>query len=323
MSNARSRRGAVRALLAAIMSPSPIPAPSMSPIRYKQLDVFAARHGGGNPLGVVVDAQGWSDSRMQRFAHWTNLVETTFLMPPRVDGADYRARIYTPTKEIPFAGHPTIGSAHAALDAGLVTPDAAGIVWQECGAGVLPIRVEGDGPTRELFVQSPKARIVGDASRGGETLSAVLYGVKLGALAPACVEGGRRWWVAEFADESVLRGWRPDHAAIRALALATDTLGLCVFARSAKGLAVRAFPAGVGIVEDPASGAANGLIAAYVAERDTTGALAKGYVVSQGREVGHDARIIIRIDGDAVWVGGRTNTIIDGHVDWQEWEPAA
>ncbi|WP_448097916.1 PhzF family phenazine biosynthesis protein [Luteibacter yeojuensis] len=290
----------------------------MPSIRYKQLDVFAARHGGGNPLGVVVDAENWSDRRMQRFAHWTNLVETTFLMPARAEGAGYRARIFTPTKEIPFAGHPTIGSAHAALDAGLVAPDAAGIIWQECGAGVLPIRIEGRDEQRELFVQSPKARIVGDASCGGETLSAVLYGVKPGALPPACVEGGRRWWVAEFADEAELRGWRPDHAAIRALALATDTLGLCVFARSVEGLAVRAFPAGVGIVEDPASGAANGLIAAYVAARDTTGSLARGYVVSQGREVGHDARIIIRIDGDAVWVGGRTNTIIDGHVDWQD-----
>src|SRR4051812_21179399 len=172
--------------------PPPLPARPMSPIRYKQLDVFAARHGGGNPLGVVIDAEGWSDERMQRFAHWTNLVETTFLMPARAEGADYRARIFTPTKEIPFAGHPTIGSAHAALDAGLVKPDAAGVIWQECGAGVLPIRVEGTGRDRELFVQSPRARVVGDASCGGETLSAVLYGVQLGALAPACVAGGRR-----------------------------------------------------------------------------------------------------------------------------------
>ena len=296
----------------------PLLAPPMSSIRYKQLDVFAARHGGGNPLGVVVEADGWSDARMQRFAHWTNLVETTFLLPPREAKADYRVRIFTPSKEIPFAGHPTIGSAHAALDAGLVRPGADGIVWQECGAGVLPILVEGEGPGRELFVQSPKARIVGDGSCGGETLSSVLYGVRLGTLPPACVEGGRRWWVAEFADEAELRTWRPDHSAIRALALSTDTLGLCVFARSAEGLAVRAFPAGVGIVEDPASGAANGLIAAYVAARDTTGTLARGYIVSQGREVGHDARIIIRIDGDAVWVGGRTNTIIDGMVDWQD-----
>ncbi len=294
------------------------PVPRMPSIRYKQLDVFAARRGGGNPLGVVVDAQDWSDAAMQRFAHWTNLVETTFLLPARAAGADYRARIFTPTKEIPFAGHPTIGSAHAALDAGLVTPDAAGVIWQECGAGVLPIRVEGQGADRELFVQSPKARIVGDASHGGEALSSVLYGIQPGVLPPACVEGGRRWWVAEFADETALRAWRPDHAAIRALALATDTLGLCVFARSAEGLAVRAFPAGVGIVEDPASGAANGLIAAYVAERDRTGQLAQGYIVSQGREIGHDARLIIRIDGEAIWVGGRTNTIVDGHVDWTD-----
>lgn len=287
-------------------------------IRYKQLDVFAARHGGGNPLGVVIDADGWSDARMQRFAHWTNLVETTFLLPSTADKADYRARIFTPSKEIPFAGHPTIGSAHAALDAGLIRPGADGIVWQECGAGVLPILVEGEGPSRELFVQAPRARVVRDAACGGETLSSVLYGIRLGALPPVCVEGGRRWWVAEFADEADLRAWHPDHAAIRALALATDTLGLCVFARSPEGLAVRAFPAGVGIVEDPASGAANGLIAAYVATHDTSGTLSRGYVVSQGREVGHDARIIIRIDGEDVWVGGRTNTIVDGTVDWRD-----
>ncbi|TCV93234.1 PhzF family phenazine biosynthesis protein [Luteibacter rhizovicinus] len=288
----------------------------MSLIRYMQLDVFAARMGGGNPLGVVVDAAGWTDDQMQRFAHWTNLVETTFLLPATDPRASYRVRIFTPTREIAFAGHPTVGSAHAALDSGLIVADGDGLVWQECGAGTLPIRVEGQGSGRELFVQAPKAHVLSEGGDAEGRLAGVLGATVAGALPPAFVEGGRRWWIAEFADEAALRAWQPDHAAIAALAKASDSLGLCVFARSGSGIAVRAFPAGVGIVEDPASGAANGLIAAYIAHAEPQGPLARGYEVSQGREVGHDARILIRIDGDAVWVGGRTNTVIDGHVHW-------
>jgi len=290
----------------------------MPPIRYQQLDVFAARPGGGNQLGVVVDAEGWTDDAMQAFARWTNLVETTFLMPPTQPGASYRARIFTPRKEIPFAGHPTIGSAHAALDAGLCRPGADGLLYQECGAGVLPIRVENHDGKRVLFVQAPPARVV-PAPIGLSALRDVLHGIQTGPLPAAFVEGGRRWWVAEFASEASLRQWHPDHAAIGMLARDTDSLGLCVFARSNEPgveLAVRAFPSGVDIVEDPASGAANGLIAAYIAHAEPAGALARGYRVSQGREVGHDASITVRIDGASIWVGGQTNTIIDGTVDW-------
>jgi PhzF family phenazine biosynthesis protein len=290
----------------------------MPQIRYQQLDVFAARPGGGNQLGVVIDAEGWTDDAMQAFARWTNLVETTFLMPPTQPGASYRARIFTPRKEIPFAGHPTIGSAHAALDAGLCRPAVDGLLHQECAAGVLPIRVENHGGKRVLFVQAPPARVV-PAPIGLSALRDVLHGIQTGRLPPAFVEGGRRWWVAEFSDEANLRQWHPDHAAIGMLARDTDSLGLCVFARSSEPgveLAVRAFPSGVDIVEDPASGAANGLIAAYIAHAEPTGPLARGYRVSQGREVGHDASITVRIDGASIWVGGHTNTIIDGTVDW-------
>jgi PhzF family phenazine biosynthesis protein len=291
----------------------------MQTLRYLQLDVFPARPGGGNPLGVVVDARGWSAADMQRFAAWTNLVETTFLLPADNAAANYRLRIFTPTSEIPFAGHPTIGSAHAALDAGFAQARDGQLI-QECGAGLLPIRVDGSGPTRDLFVQAPRARVVGAGIDALALVRAALGDRALGALPPACVEGGRRWWVAELADENAVRGWRPDHAAILALAKADDCLGLCVFARCASqdcDLVVRAFPAGVGIIEDPASGAANGLIAAYIALREADGALARGYRVSQGREMGHDAAITIRIEADgAVWVGGRTNTVVDGMLNW-------
>ena len=298
-------------------------------VRFLQVDVFAERAGGGNPLGVVFGADAWSDADMQRFAAWTNLVETTFVLAPHDARASYRLRIFTPSKEIPFAGHPTIGSAHAALEIGRVTPRAGELI-QECGAGQLPIRVEGEGARQRLYVQAPAARVL-RMGADDPLLRAVLVDTRLGALPPAFVEGGRRWWVAEFADEASLRAWKPDHAAILALARAGDSLGLCCFARASSSetakagrdescpydVVVRAFPAGVGIVEDPASGAANGLIAAYIAQREPRGPLARGYRVSQGREMGHDATIEVRIDvrdgGDAVvWVGGRSHTIIDG-----------
>jgi len=290
----------------------------MASLRYLHLDVFAATLGGGNHLGVVIGADGWSDQAMQRFARWTALVETTFLLPPTDPKASYRVRIFTPHKEIPFAGHPSIGSAHAVLACGLAeTRD--GLLWQECGAGVLPIRVEGNGPGRELLLQSPGERVLDTGPAAHPLLPAALAGIELGTLPPALVDGGRRWWLAEVADEASLRAWQPDHAAIGALAQASDSMGLCAFARSGHPdyqLVVRALPAGVGIVEDPASGAANGLIAAYIVHAEPHGMLARGYQVSQGREIGHDARLIVRIDGTSIWVGGRSHTVVDGTLEW-------
>jgi PhzF family phenazine biosynthesis protein len=291
----------------------------MTLLRYLHLDVFAATLGGGNHLGVVIGADDWSDAAMQRFARWTALVETTFLLPPTDPKASYRVRIFTPNKEIPFAGHPSIGSAHAALACGLAEA-RDGLLWQECGAGVLPIRVEGNGASRELLLQSPGERVLETGHAAHPLLPAALIGIELGTLPPALVDGGRRWWLAEVADEACLRAWQPDHAAIGALARASDSMGLCVFARSNHPhyrLVVRAFPAGVGIVEDPASGAANGLIAAYIAHAEPHGTLARGYQVSQGREIGHDARLIVQIDGSSIWVGGRSHTVIDGALDWE------
>lgn len=288
----------------------------MSRLTFLQLDVFPASRGGGNPLGVVHGAAQWSTATMQRFAAWTNLVETTFLMPTRMEDANYRLRIFTPKREIAFAGHPSIGSAHAALELGLVS-ESDGLA-QDCDAGVLPLRVEGNGAARRIFVQAPRARVLQRGLDAEPGLASLLRGLPLGALQPAFVEGGRRWWVAEIADEGALRGWHPDHAAIAALAHATDSLGLTLFARSGSqdfDLVVRAFPAGVGIAEDPASGAANGLIAAYLAEYGDVNE--RRFRVSQGREIGHDAAIHLDIADDGnVWVGGRTETIVRGELFW-------
>ncbi|MEO7431231.1 MAG: PhzF family phenazine biosynthesis protein [Dokdonella sp.] len=295
---------------------------------YLQVDVFSHSAGGGNPLGVVVDPQGWSDGDMQTFAAWTGLVETTFVFAPSNPDASYLLRIFTPTREIPFAGHPTIGSAHAVLETQFAPLRDGGLV-QECRAGLLPIRVEHDARIQQLFVQAPPARVIREGTDGEPLLKTLLNDIEPGALPPAFVEGGRRWWVTEFATEAALRAWAPDHATIAELARTTDCLGLCAFARAARttdddpgyDLVVRAFPAGVGIVEDPASGAANGLIAAWIGLREPNGPLARGYRVSQGREIGRDASIVIRIDGQHVWVGGRSHTIVRGTTEWPASDP--
>lgn len=290
----------------------------MSTLRYLHLDVFAASHGGGNHLGVVIGADDWSGAAMQRFARWTNLVETTFLLPPGDPATSYRVRIFTPHKEIAFAGHPSVGSAHAALLCGLAQP-VDGLLWQECGAGTLPIRVEGTGAQRRLLLKSPGERVLRGDPESQALLAAALAGINAGMLPPALVDGGRRWWLAEVESEAALRAWQPDHSAIGALAHASGSMGLCAFARSTHPgyqLVVRAFPAGVGIIEDPASGAANGLIAAYIAQAEPQGPLASGYVVSQGREIGHDAELVAHIVDGSVWVGGRSHVIVDGALHW-------
>ena len=147
---------------------------------YYQLDVFSHRPGGGNPLGVVVGADDWSDAAMQAFAKWTDIVETTFLLRPTAAEASYRLRIFMPDKEIAFAGHPSIGSAHVALLSGFAQA-RDGILIQECQAGLLPVRLEGEGDARRLFIQAPAARIVHTGIK-----------VSCSAGSPASSAGGRR-----------------------------------------------------------------------------------------------------------------------------------
>jgi len=292
-----------------------------SAAHFFQVDVFTSRAGGGNPLGVVIGAQGWSSERMQAFAAWANLVETTFLLPSDQASADYRLRIFTPQREIAFAGHPSIGSAHVALQSGFARAHA-GSLSQDCLAGLLPLRVDGEGTNQRIYVQTPRAEITPNSPDALASLMALLHGLPLANRAPALVAGGRRWWLAEVASEAALRAFQADHRAIAALAQASDSLGLCLFARSADAafeLVVRAFPCGVGIDEDPASGAANGLIAAYLRAIEPDGPLATGYRVSQGRELGRDARIDVQYDAHGVsWIGGQTCSVISGRLDFPD-----
>jgi PhzF family phenazine biosynthesis protein len=285
--------------------------------RFAQVDVFSPAPGRGNPLAVVqADAQ-LDEATMQAMAAWFDFAETTFLLPPTQAGADYRLRIFTARQEIAFAGHPSIGSAFAAVALGVLPRPASGRLRQECKAGVLPLRLEEEG---RAWVQVPRSRRIAPPPVAGRLLRAALGDRRLGGTPPSLVEGGRRWWLAELADEGQVRRMQPDEAAILALARATDSLGLCVFARTPGGetdLVVRAFPLGVGLREDPASGAANAAIAAFLEESQALGALGRRFQVSQGREMGRDARLSLEIDAEQqVWVGGQCHLVVDGRVHW-------
>lgn len=292
--------------------------------RYLQVDVFADRPGVGNPLGVVLDAEGLDEAAMQAIARWTRLPETTFVFP--ADGADasYRFRIFSARREVPFAGHPSVGTAHAVLDADLALP-RDGLLIQDGTAGKLPLRVRGEGGARTIAVRTPRARVEDVARADDARLVDALRGLPLGTLPPVCMDGGRRWWLAELADEAALRAATPDWDAVAALAAATGTMGLCVYARSAVGtaaggghdLAVRAWVGGMGRFEDAASGAANATLAAWLAESDALPGRDGRYVVSQGREVGFDAHITLEVDAEGeVWSGGRVQTVVDGEMRW-------
>lgn len=287
--------------------------------RFYQVDVFSALAGMGNPLAVVLDPEGLDDGQMQAIATWANLAETTFVLPPTQPEANYRVRIFTTRQEIAFAGHPSIGTAHALLAAGLAVPDS-GLLMQECRAGLLPIRCKDSTGARTLSVRVPRSRIVRYAGADDDAVWKALAGRALGPLTPGLVEGGRRWWLAELADEHAVRSMQPDLAAIRVLAEQSQSLGLCVFARTpgrAHDLVVRAFPLGVGIAEDPASGAANAAIAAFLEEAEALGELGNSYVVSQGREMARDAQLLVQVDVERnVWVGGQCQTVIRGEIRW-------
>ncbi len=275
--------------------------------RWLQLDVFSDRLFAGNPLAVVLDAAALDAAQMQRIACWTNLSETAFLLPPTQLAADYRVRIFTPRQELPFAGHPSVGSAYAALQAGVVHADKTELV-QQCAAGLLPVRVDGHGPSRRIHVQAPAARVTQCGSDTAERLAAALQ-MKFAANSVHKVVNGPHWLVCNLDHASAVRALRPDMLALAALCMDLAVVGACVFGHEYDGtaaMAVRAFCPADGIPEDPVTGSANAAIAACL---QTTGALSaygQRYHASQGREVGRNGYVEVNVDGatGAVSIGG-------------------
>lgn len=282
---------------------------------YVVVDVFTTQPLLGNPVAVVLDAEGLNDADMQSIARWTNLSETTFLLPPTDPGASYRLRIFTPRSELPFAGHPTLGSAHAALEAGRVTP-RDGVLVQECGQGLIRIAVEVEGENRRLALDLPAAMVTPLSAEDADELEAIIGAPVDREAVPAIIDVGAVWVVAQLEDAEALLALKPDFARSARFERRLGVTGLSLFGKHSAGdaaIEVRSFAPSCGVDEDPVCGSGNGSIAVF---RNANGAFPNdgaSYVATQGRQVGRDGRIAVTIDAEGrVAIGGNCVTVVQG-----------
>lgn len=270
----------------------------MRALPFKQVDVFTATPFLGNPVAVVIGADTLQPVTMQRIAAWTNLSETTFLLKPSAAQADYRLRIFTPRQELPFAGHPTIGSAHAALESGFVKA-SNGRLRQECGAGVLDLVLDH----RRIYVRAPRPKL--------SPAAVPLFGVSRALR----VDVGPVWVVVDLGDASAVDALSPDLAAIGELSNSLNATGITVFGRTGNTehpIHVRSFAPAHGIPEDPVCGSGNVSVAAFLRETGLLGEFGGSYTARQGMQVGRDGRVRVRVSPDAIEIGGDAITCVDG-----------
>lgn len=285
------------------MTHAPSPAARRRP--FAQVDVFTTEPYRGNPLAVVGEAGDLTGEQMQRFANWTNLSETTFLLPPADPSADYRVRIFTGNEELPFAGHPTLGSAHAWLEAGGVARQE-GVLVQECGAGLVRVRHDGG----RLAFAAPPLTCFGPVSEDDMAIIAAGLGLPRHALLDASWLVNGPEWIGVLLDsaEQVL-ALRPDYAALEGL-----TVGVIgPYSRGAEAsFEVRTFIPGEAAAEDPVTGSFNAGAAQWLIG---SGRAPTSYVASQGTALGRMGRVHIDAVGDDIWVGGSAVTCIRGAAD--------
>lgn len=276
----------------------------MTDRRFSQLDVFTTVPLRGNPLAVVHDAQGLTDAQMANMARWTNLSETTFLLPPDDPEADYRVRIFTPGGELPFAGHPTLGSCHAWLAAGGVPRDAR-VVVQQCGVGRVRVRRDGD----RLAFAAPALRRTGtvDATLRAQVLASLRL-AEGQLLRLEWIDNGPGWMAALLTDAATVLALQPDFAAMRGLKLgvvAPHPAGSdCQFE-------VRAFVPALGVPEDPVTGSLNAGIAQWLIG---AGLAPDAYVAAQGAALGRAGRVHVQREGADIWIGGAVCPVVSGTV---------
>lgn len=275
---------------------------------FRQVDVFTAAPYRGNPVAVVLDGGGLSPEQMQRFARWTNLSETTFLLPPVAADADYRVRIFTPGGELPFAGHPTIGSCHAWLEAGGI-PRSSGVIVQECQVGLVPLRRDG---ARLAFQAPPLRRSEPDPAALAQLLP-VLGLQPQQVLAAQTLDNGPVWLGLLLDDPATVLRLMPDRVQLERLG---QNVGVAAVYRDAPAgspqLEVRGFAAPMGIAEDPVTGSLNASLAQWLVAQDRMPAR---YLAAQGTCLDRAGRIHLERDEHGrVWVGGEAVTCIAGNV---------
>jgi PhzF family phenazine biosynthesis protein len=277
----------------------------MSRFAFSQVDVFTATALRGNPLAVVHAADDLDDERMQAFARWTNLSETAFLLAPTDPAADYRVRIFTPGGELPFAGHPTLGSCHAWLERGGV-PRAAHEVVQQCGVGLVRLRRDAAGPA---FAAPPLAQ----SEVAADDLAAVLAALGVGRerlVAAQWLKNGPNWLSLLFDSAATVLALEPDAAAMKRFASVGvvgphGAGGECAFE-------VRGFVGRPSLYEDPVTGSLNAGLAEWLIG---SGRAPERYVAAQGTRLGRAGRVRLAREGATVWVGGDTVTCIRGEVE--------
>ena len=282
-------------------------------MRFSQVDVFSAVRFLGNALAVVHDADGLSEADMARIARWTNLSETTFLLRPTMPGADYRVRIWTTGGELPFAGHPTIGSAHAWLEAG-GRPAAEDAVVQECGVGLVTVRRDD----RLAFAAPPLLR---GGAVAADLLARIVRALRVGpgdVVDAAWCDNGPGWVGLLLRSAEAVLAVDPDVPAFEGLKV--GVVGPYTTQRphpDGCAVEVRAFYAdGRDFSEDPVTGSLNASLAQWLIGNGT---LPAAYVASQGTALHRRGRVHIATDGDTVWVGGDAVTCLRGDVT----DPAA
>jgi PhzF family phenazine biosynthesis protein len=278
----------------------------MTDYPFKVVDVFTDKPLFGNPVAVVFNADNISDENMLRIAGWTHLSETTFICASTV--GDYRLRIFTPGRELPFAGHPTIGSAHAAIEAGVVSSGRDSFT-QDCLSGLIPIQAEQDGVIR---ARVPKPRII------PTELSAEMIHHAMGAQAwldPMLIDVGPHWMVARLNDFDALYSLDVDAPKLIDLSRDIDATGMTVYAVDKNAAVhVRSFAPLEGVFEDPVCGSGNAAVAAHVNATALHGKVGKTYTAHQGAALGRDGYIQVAIDGDDVFIGGHSVTVVDGKI---------
>lgn len=287
---------------------------------FKQVDVFTATPYRGNPVAVILDAEGLSDEDMQQIAHWTNLSETTFVLPPTDPAADYRVRIFTPGSELPFAGHPTIGTCHAWLESGGV-PAAPGTLVQECGVGLVTLR-ETDG--RLAFAAPPLMRSGPVDEADIERTCRVLAIDRSEVIGAQWADNGPGWLAVLLESADAVLALEPDFGAGDGYDIGVvgpypigivgpTKIGAVGPTGSDPAIEVRAFfRAGGTAAEDPVTGSLNAALAQWLL---ADGTLTAPYVASQGTALGRAGRVHVdQADGE-IWVGGDAVTCVDGTID--------
>jgi PhzF family phenazine biosynthesis protein len=272
--------------------------------RFRQVDVFTTTAYYGNPVAVVLDGDGLETEQMQRYANWMNLSETTFVLPPTVPEADYRVRIFTPVTELPFAGHPTLGTCRAWLAAG-GTPQAADVVGQECAAGLVRVR---RGPDGLAFAAPPLVR-TGPVEDGLlDEVVAALRIDRADVVAAEWCDNGPGWIAVLLDSAAAVLAVRPGFADLDIGIVGPYPAG------SAEAFEIRTFfPKDGAFVEDPVTGSFNASVAEWLLR---TGRASAPYVASQGTVLGRKGRVYISTDVDGtIWVGGGTVICVEGQVD--------